>query len=252
MLMNPKSLRLFAVLAFAFVAAAGAFAAEPAIIAKARARLGSDAVLEGVKTIHYVGTLSVADSSDPKKVVTQSIEIYLQKPDRQRIVVSGSDVSDVSVLDGYDAWRRVTNLKTKQWTQNVLAAADIKQQRADVWENLSYYRGIEKVKGWIVDQGSAKIDGVDCEKLAFYHSDALVYFRYFDRATGRLVMTGTEANSIKEVGEVTVAGIRFPHTMVIANKYKGQVQTQTITFEKITVNETFPDSLFAMPLATVP
>lgn len=38
---------------------------EPAILAKARARLGSEAALEGLKTIHYVGTLTTADPRIP-------------------------------------------------------------------------------------------------------------------------------------------------------------------------------------------
>lgn len=249
--MNSHPVRLIAMLALAFVATASVFAAEPPIIAKARARLGSNAVLDGVKSVHYVGTMITANLADPKKSVTQSIDIYIEKPARQRIVVSDESSRDVSVLDGYDAWGRTTDLKTNQWQQRVLDADAIKQLRADVWENLSYFRGIEQVGGWLADQGQATIDGIDCEKLAFFHSNSLVYFRYFDRATGRLVMTGTDDNSTKEEGEIIAGGIRFPHAMTITRKSKGQVLTQTITFDTITVNEKLPDSLFAAPLPVV-
>ena len=120
-----------------------------------------------------------------------------------------------------------------------------------MWENLSYFRGIEKVGGWVKDFGPATVDGVACQKLGFYHSEALVYFRYIDVTTGRLAMTGTEDNATREAGEVFAGGIRFPQTMTITRKEGGKTLIQTIVFEKITVNETFPDSLFATPLATV-
>jgi len=243
-------LRLLAALSLVSMAAI-VHAAEPAIIARARARLAPDAVLDAVKSIHYSGTLVGPDPAEPGKLLRQSIEIFLQQPDRQRIVVTSDKLIEVSALDGYDAWRRRTDAKDPtKWQQSQLSADEIKQLRADVWENLAFYRGIERVGGRVEDQGPATIDGIACEKIAFFHSATLVYFRYFAQTSGELIYTGTEDNNIREQGEISAGGIRFPKAIVVTQLSDGKKQRRTVAFDKITVNETFPDSLFAVPLAT--
>lgn len=235
-----------------FVATAGVNAAEPAIIAKARARMAPESVLDAVKSIHYVGTMTSADPADPAKELRQPIEIFLQKPAQQRIVVTSDDVIEVSALDGYDAWRRITDAKDPtKWQQSLLGADQIKQLRADVWQNLWFFRGIERVGGTVEDQGPATIDGISCRKIAFIHHPTLTYFRYFNEATGELVYTGDETNNIREEGEIMAGGIRFPKTLRITQKRDGRADVRTITFDQITVNEVFPDSLFAVPLPTL-
>lgn len=232
--------------------AAGARAAtEPPIIAKARARLAPDAVLDAVKSIHYTGTLVGPDPEDASKQATRTIEIILQKPDQQRVTITSNKLVEVNALDGYEAWRRVTDATDQtKWRQNQLGPDQVKQLRADVWENLGFFRGIEKVGGSVEDLGAATVDGVACEKIAFNHGSNLVYYRYFDRATGDLVntTTGNEDNSIREQGEIVAGGIHFPKAIVVRQTANGQTTTRTITFEKITINETFPDSEFAVPL----
>lgn len=227
-------------------------AEEPPIVAKARAHLGPDAVLDGVRTIYYAGTLTAADPSDASKEVEQSIEIFLEKPARQRMVVSSPQVIEVSALDEYEAWRRTTDATDpNKWQQSQLSVDQIKQLRADVWQNLYFFRGIERVGGTVEDQGPTTIDGIACRKVAFYHSPTLVYFRYFNEATGELVFTGDETNNVREQGEMRVGGIRFPKMIIISQKTEAGTESRRITFNKITVNETFPRSLFAMPLPTV-
>lgn len=229
-----------------------AFGAEPAIIAKARARLAPDAVLDAVKSIHYVGTITAPDPAAPEKEIRQAIEIFLQKPAQQRIVVTSEAVIEISGLDGYDAWRRTIDAKDpSRWQQSQMGSEQVKQLRADVWENLAFFRGIERVGGWVSDEGGTTIDGLACRKLAFHHSDELVYFRYFNEATGELVLTGTERNNIREQGELLAGGIRFPASLEVSQSVGGEMTKRTLTFEKITVNEPLPADLFAVPLPTV-
>ena len=58
--MKYLSLRLVLLPLLALVLGhSGAIAAEPAIIAKARAYIGSEAALNSVKTLHYYGELSI-------------------------------------------------------------------------------------------------------------------------------------------------------------------------------------------------
>lgn len=225
---------------------------EPAIIAKARARLAPDAVLDAVRSIHYVGTMKEVDSANPDKPLTRSIEIYLQKPDQQRIEIKSDVTIELSALDGYEAWQRTTNAKDpNDWRQSQLGVDQIKQLRADVWQNLAFFRGLDQIGGRVVDEGGVTIDGKLCEKIAFHHSDAIVYFRYFDQATGDLVFTGTPENNIREQGEIMAGGIRFPQSLVITQKIGDRTLTRTITFDSIKVNEPMPDSLFTTPLPTL-
>jgi len=52
---------------------------------------------------------------------------------------------------------------------------------------------------------------------------------------------------IREKGEIVVNGIRFPKTLINTGKGPdGKEQAITITFDHVTVNETFPASVFAI------
>lgn len=225
-------------------------AAEPAIIAKARAYVGSEDALTGLNSIHYTGTLMTTDPADPTKQTRAAMEIIFQRPDQQRIVATSDKTIEVTALDGYDGWQRVTEVGDKtQWRQTLLGTEHIRRLRANTWENLSFFRGIERAGGRLEDQGTATIDGITCQKIAFIHAPHVIFYRYFDVGTGRLVFTETESGgTIREQGEVIVNGIRFPKSIVTATKNQaGQLQTVTITFDRIVVNEKFPRSLFEVP-----
>ena len=80
-----------------------------------------------------------------------------------------------------------------------------------------------------------------------------MFYRFFDLATGKVVYSETETGStIREHGEIIVNGVRFPKSIVTVSKNPaGQPQSVTITFDKITINETFPPNFFSVPsLAT--
>jgi hypothetical protein len=232
------------------LAAAIAVRAEPAIISKARAYVGPEAALDAIRSVHYVGSLVTPDPTDEKKMTYVSVEIIAVKPFRQRMTFSSDRSIEITGLDGYDAWHRVQNPKdpTKGSLQ-LLGRPQIKRLRANTWENLSFYRGLEHEGGKIVDLGAAEADGVSCRKIAFVHSDTYVFVRYFDDATGRLVRTETEGNVvIREQGEIRVNGVRFPKSIATTSKdAKGKERTVVLTFDKVTVNESFPDNLFTIP-----
>jgi outer membrane lipoprotein-sorting protein len=249
--MTSSLLRLFPAACTALVFATAGHAAEPAIVAKARAFVGTEAALNGVTSIHYSGTLITADPTDPKKQASAAIEIFFQKPDQQRIQAIGPKIVEVTALDGYDAWQRQHEVgDPTKWQQTLLGPDQIKRLRANTWENLSFFRGLEAHGGRVEEKGSASFDGVDCAKIAFIHAPNIIFNRYFDKATGRLVFTETEAGgTIRENGEMRVNGVRFPKTIITTTKNAttGQTQTVTITFDKIVLNEPFPAKLFAPP-----
>lgn len=229
-------------------------AAEPAIIAKARAFVGSESALNAVTSIHYLGTLITADPKDASKQTRAALEIIFQKPNQQRIRATSDATIETTALDGYDGWQRVQSVKDEsKWKQTLLGTDQIKRLRANTWENLSFFRGIEHIGGRAEEQGTQTIDGITCQKIAFIHGSNIVFNRFFDVATGRLVLTETESGgTIREQGEMIVNGVRFPQSIVTTTKNaKGETQTVTINFEKVTVNENFPASFFAVPSLAV-
>lgn len=235
---------------FSLAAVAFAAAAEPEIVAKARAYVGSEDALNSVKSIHYYGSLITPDPTDAKKMTYVAVEIILQSP-YQQCVTSKSDRSvEQTALDGYDAWHRMQDPKdSTKWRTQIYGPDQIKRMRANTWENLAYYRGIERIGGKVVDQGDVTVDGVACRKLAYVHAPNIIFFRYFDRATGRLVVTENESGgSIREQGELRVNGIHFPKAIVTTSKgADGKEQSVTLTFDRVVVNEAFPASTFAIP-----
>ena len=252
--MTSISLRLLSVIGAAFVFAAASSATEPAMIAKARAFVGPESALNAVKSVHFVGTLVTADPADPTKQTRAAVEIFFQTPDRQRIQATSDKTIEVTALDGYEAWQRIQNsADPKDWRLTQLNVDQIKRLRANTWESLGFYRGIERHGGSIEDQGRVTVDGVACQKIAFIYAPNIIFYRFLDVATGRLVHTETESGStLREQGEILASGVRFPKTIVTITKNNaGQTQTVTLNFEKVTVNEAMPASLFALPALSV-
>jgi hypothetical protein len=234
--------------ALALVSAAPA--AEPAIIAKARALVGTESALEAVKSIHYTGTLVVVDGGDGTAQPPVAMDLFFHKPYQQRVEATSPKRIEVTALDGYDGWQRLQDpADPTKWQQSLLGSEQIKRLRANTWENLSFFRGLDQIGGRIEDQGPVTFEGVACQKIAFIHAPAIIFYRYFELATGRLVYSETENGSgIREQGEVRVNGVRFPKTMTNSTKLpNGQTRTYTVTFDKITVNEPSLPSRFAVP-----
>lgn len=223
-------------------------------ITKARAALGSDSALDAVRTVHFTGTLEttqqVPSKADPKVLTAEplrlGIDIVFQKPYQQRIVLRSDRVVETTALDGYDGWvRRADAAREDQWQLTLLDPEQIKRLRANTWENLAFYRGIEQRGGKVEFQGDATVDGKACVKLLFRHADNIHFTRYFDKATGLLVKTVTEAGGeIREEGETVIKGVRYPKKLI--NK-TATGEVTTITFDSIRVNETIPAGDFAVP-----
>ena len=230
-------------------------AAEPAIIAKARAYLGTEAALNAITSLHFNGSVTTTNSADASKVSSAKIEIIAQKPDQQRVVASSEKGIETTAVDGYEGWQRfqeVANPKNQRLV--VLKPEAVKRLRAQAWENLSFYRGLEQRGGRIEEQGTETIDGVECQKIAFIHPPNIVFVRYFDVATGRLVRTDTDDGGMtREEGERIVAGVRFPTSMkMVVKNAKGESQLVTIALESVKVNEKFPDAVFRVPSPGAP
>ncbi len=231
------------------------------MVAKARARLGSEAALDGVTSIHYVGTLIVTDPLDATKQTRAAIDIVFQKEYQQRIRATSDRIIETTALDDYEGWQRKVDAAdgTRPPQQIVLNREQLKRIRSNTWETLHFFRGLEAKGGKIEDMGAVTVDGKACQKLAYIHAPDIIFYRYFDTATGKLVLTETEAGtSLREEGEIISGGIKFPKTLITSSKIQRKepgkatptelVQTTTINIEKVIVNEVFPKSFFATPL----
>ena len=248
--------RLIALLAPLALCAASPLRAETAaqVITRARAYLGSDSALNAVSTIHFTGILEmtalVPSKEDKAKQVEEKLklpaDIVFQKDYQQRITITAANVIETTALDGYDAWQKRTNAKNpSQWTVTLLDAGQVKKLRANTWENLSFFAGLEKKGGTVQFGGDATVDGVACVKLSFVHADNIVFVRYFDKATGRLIKTQTENGAeIREEGEMIVNGVRFPKKVI--NKAPNGAIT-TIAFDRVELNQRLPAGEFAVP-----
>jgi hypothetical protein len=248
--------RLFVLLAALAVCAGSPLRAETTtqVIAKARAYLGSESALNAVSTIHFTGileTIALVPSPDDKtKQVEEKLklpaDIVFQKDYQQRITIISPGVIETTALDGYDAWQKRTNPKNpSQWTITLLDAGQVKKLRANTWENLSFFAGLEKKGGTVQHGGDATADGVACVKLSFVHAADIVFVRFFDKATGRLIKTQTENGAeIREEGEMIVNDVRFPRKVI--NKAPNGAIT-TITFDRVELNQRLPAGEFAVP-----
>jgi len=225
-------------------------AEDPPIIALARAYIGSEAALDGVRSVHYMGTLETTNTQGPKPVpVRGTIDILFAKPVRQRILVRTDQNVTIKVLDDYSGWTRLENPKDpSKFRLSLLNVDDVKSLRASTWENLHFYRGLPGDGGMVIDRGPAVEGGVSCERVDFVHGRGITFIRYFERGSGRLVQTDTGSESIREGGETVVGGIRFPETVFSTTHLpNGKEQQLTIHFERIRVNDPVDPALFQQP-----
>jgi outer membrane lipoprotein-sorting protein len=222
------------------------------MLRKARAYLGDEAALAAVNSVHYKGKLVSTFTSATGETRTNSadIEIIFAKPFYQQIEIRAPEKNEVTSLDDYEAWQRIENPENaKQWRMTLLDASQVRRLRANTWENLSFFSDISTIGGRMEDFGMVAIDGKDLHKIGFFHSDSIVFYRYFDPASGKLVLTETDAKAmIRESGENRVSGVRFPQEVTTESVgADGARQLVNVKFDSVTVNEVFPASLFKIP-----
>lgn len=242
----PKSSK---VLACALALSAAGACAEPGVVGLARAYLGPDSTLDGVTSIHYVGTLDRVDPDHPTpKPIHGTLDLFFAKPLRQHLVVRTDKTTLTTVLDGYDAWDLLQdNADASHFELKWLSAADIRTLRANTLENLYFYRGLSG-PGAVEDMGPSSVDSIACERVDFTHGPGIVYERFFDRDTGRLVLTVRGPESIRESGEIRADGVRFARTIVsVTRTPSGRDLVSTVTFSSVTLNEPLKPGLFDAP-----
>ncbi len=246
-----KFSRVLAAACLAFSAATFVHAADSvaAVLSKARAHIGSEEALGKLQSVHYVGMVEVAG---PMTADQTRIDVIFQAPYRMRQEIASANGTDTTGLDDYAGWAFLNPPDAAKRRLVMLSSDPVRHLRANIWENLAFYRGLEAMGGRIEDGGTVSLDGAPARKLTFWHDDQIRFARWFDPATGRLLLTETDdGTSIREEGELVVAGLRFPKKIITTAKTKaGTTVSTTIVFDKITVNEPLDAKLFAPPRLT--
>lgn len=241
-LLNPCYLSAFVGFALLPILPGAATAAESVdeVISRARAHLGEDEVLDAVKSIRFTGTIFLQDGN------SGDIEILVRKPMHQRVTITLGKVRETTALSDYDGWRKLEPVNSpKDWELTLLEAGQIQRLRANTVENIGFFRGTDLDGGKMEILGEAEIDGSTCIKVAFKHGRFVQFTRYFDKETGKLVLTEVDDGSVlREKGEIVAGGISFPKELETTSA----AGKSTVIFTRIQVNEEFEDELFDVPL----
>lgn len=224
-------------------------ASEPslqALLAQARAWIGSEEALRAVRTIHYQGTFENLLESR-----TGRFHIYLKKPAMQRTEFDDGTTTVTTAIDGFEGWSRVSvNGQTDNYRLKMLETEQLRRMRYNTHDNLNFFAGMEAIFGKIESRGRAYKDGFETWRIDFIFDDRNVFQRYFDCETGALVATTNLAGmTIRETGSQIVAGVRFPR--VVDAYFNGEIVNR-IVYQRIAVNEDLPDFLFEFPTIRPP
>ncbi len=224
-------------------------------ISLARSFLGSETALDAVKSVSYKGTLvsSTTNADGEAQSTTAVIEILFAAPFYQRIRITSPERVETTALDDYEAWQRIANPADEtQWRLTLLDTVQIRRLRANTWENLSFFKGIDRIGGETEDLGMVEVDGKQLHKIAFDHGYGIVFYRFYDPATGRLVQSETDTGAvIIESGENFIDGVRFPDQVVtVSTRPDGTEQRVQVDFEEIKVNQPVNRSEFRVPTIT--
>ena len=213
------------------------------IIAKARDYLGGDTQLRAVETIQFQGTFTTHEGEGKGEIL-----IYLKKPFKQRLdVIRAHDgIVETTAINDIDGWGRRANEKdADDWTIRILGMGELKRMRANTFDNLNFYSGIEQLGGSIINRGIVKKDGKNAYLLHFKYDKTIHYKRYFEVTTGKLLATVNDKGiEIKDIDEFIVDGIRFPREQIRIENGK---MKDTLTFTKIVINAPLDDKIFELP-----
>jgi len=231
------SLTVFTLLGSAALTSLIAVPTAADTIRLARTHLGGDAALDRVNSLVYRGTFETADG------VKGQINITLKKPARQHLELIVDDTQRVTAINDFEGWERVAKISNPDdWSMVLIDFNEFRRMRANSWENLFFFRGIEQMRGKVVDRGLVPFDGRQAHLLVFEYDRNLSYARYFDPATGALFATVNDrGQEIREEGEMMVDGIRFPREIVSRLQDRDVMR---VRFTEIRVNPPVDDQLF--------
>ncbi len=218
-----------------------------AIIAKARAHLGEEALLQGVNAIRMVGRLEIQEGAAPVELA--KIELVYQKPSQHLMVIEIGGRVEATGLDATTGWiRSEIPGNAASYRMTPLGFSAMKSLRMTTWENLYFFLspGVERAE-WV---GEEILDGLSCDKVVFHYDRGVSYTRWFSRETGAVVRSQNPQGAlIEESGVLESGGIRFPAKTVSRLALEGgQFRVVTMRLDFVEVNRPLAGSVFEQPL----
>lgn len=253
------------VVSFASTAKAAPTADE--IIAQARAKIGTEAALNSVKTLTYEA--KVFDASDKQvgslvlryKAPGKRSEYTLRtiivpvppKPDTPKYTPPETisfQVESTLATNGLEAFVKQENINTKESRITPLGGQQLAVLKDYCAADLGFF-SVPK-DGKVVFVGETKRGDKDCYELEYTYAGGTKFRRWFDKKTFASVgqqIAGAENAAAEPVvmdeGEIVAAGIKFPKKNI---HYRDGKKENTVEFTNVIINEEIPDSVFNFPM----
>lgn len=219
--------------------------AEPLeeFIKKARAQLGTEQALKSVESIHYT-----AEVSSPTGEKISTLELIFDKPNRQLLREERADQIHQTAVNGFEGYLLSYNPDNpNQKVLRVLPPYQTKRLMSNAVENLNFFNGPTLLRGGKrVDEGLVDYKGQTARKILFEYPQGLVYERYFDPNTGKLLATvSSDGLTMVERKSMQSNGIKFPG-VVDTYDSEGTLQ-RTVEFTEVVVNGDIDPGKFDFP-----
>jgi outer membrane lipoprotein-sorting protein len=220
------------------------------VIAQHTKAKGGMEKLKSVKTMRATGKMIMGQGMEAPFVMMGK-----RNPSSTRIEFTFQGMTGVQAFDGKNAWMIMPFLGKKD--PEAMPEEDTKMmaEQADMDGPLVDW----KEKGHKVELlGKEQVEGADAYKVKVTMKNGSVRTYYIDAETyldikveAKRKMRGTDVEGETVFGDYKdVDGLMMAHSM--ENGTKGSPQRQKMVFEKVEVNPTLADSLFAMPAGTKP
>ncbi len=222
------------------------FAASPkvnSIVKRARATVGTEAVLNGLVTLKMKGWIEPAESKLPGAKVL----IISRKPCSQRLEVKVDDLVETTILDGDSGCIIRSNLSdtAKRSQMRTMTEEELQRVVFNTRQLFSFFGADFKSGEQIKHEGIEQRRGVRCHKLLYSYPDGLKTTRYFAVNDDTLVSTVTDQGvESVEVGERIVDGIKFPKRV---EYYQDGKMLHTMVISEVKVNKPLKRGIFTIP-----
>jgi len=210
------------------------------VLAKARAYVAPEEKLESIEVLFYDGTLTPANGSPARKV-----SLLLQKPASQRLEITQGNGRITMVVNEKEGFMVRENLETGDKQTTSLPLEQVRLFKANASENLNFFQFPPRSQVRTKYLGEQEFRGQTVDVVRYIHPHGIVFLRYFDPETGRLVATESDGGTINiEEGSMEVGGIRFSDKILA---YESDELVHTIQFERSDVNPDLPEWVFDFP-----
>lgn len=218
------------------------------LVAKYIEAKGGMAKLKGIQSLRITGKMIAPQGMEIPVVMSQ------KRPKSFRMEFSFQGMTGVQAYDGSKGWAVMPFTGKKDPEQ--MTADDAKEidEQADIDGPLVDY----KTKGNTVElAGKEQVEGADAYKLKVTLKNGNTRYMYLDaesylevKVESKRMARGTEVEGESYISNYKeVEGMMMP--FAVENGMKGNPMRQKIVVDKIEVNPTLSDSLFAMPAGAV-